>query len=133
MIRIVESAVPRSRNQKSDTHATARELVIHPRLAVLNSIRTWAAEHPLDANDLAAMDRVFALLAEARDGPNLDLVMRAARHRVVAQSPTAAPPLASRLMASTQVIKRAARLDLRAGPQVGGRTPSRRDRRRPVR
>ena len=51
-----------------------------------NSIRTWAAEHPLDANDLAAMDRVFALLAEARDGPNLDLVMRAARHRVVAQA-----------------------------------------------
>ena len=86
MIRIMESAVPRSRNQKSDTHATARELVIHPRLAVLNSIRMWAAEHPLDANDLAAMDRVFALLAEARDGPNLDLVMRAARHRVVAQA-----------------------------------------------
>jgi len=46
----------------------------------------WAAEHPLDANDLAAMDRVIAVLAAASDGPNLDLVMRAARRRVIVQA-----------------------------------------------
>ena len=59
---------------------------MEPRVAVLRALRTWAAEFPIDANDLAAMDRVFATLATADRGPDLDLVMRAARRRVIVQA-----------------------------------------------
>jgi len=77
---------PRNRHHNRDRPSTARALVLEPRIAVLRALRMWAAEHPLDANDLAAMDRVIAVLAAASDGPNLDLVMRAARRRVIVQA-----------------------------------------------
>lgn len=77
---------PPNRHHDGDTQATARALVLEPRFAVLRALRTWASQHPLDPNDLEAMDRVFATLAAAEQGPNLDLVMRAARRRVIVQA-----------------------------------------------
>jgi len=80
-------APPASSNQLHDTsrHATARALVSEPRRAVLRAVRTWAAGHSCNGDDLAAMDRVFAALAAAEHGPSFDLAMRAARRRVIAQ------------------------------------------------
>ncbi|MDE2901906.1 MAG: hypothetical protein OXP73_02635 [Chloroflexota bacterium] len=79
------TAPPAPSNQLHETsgHATARALALAPRRAVLREVRTWAAGHPCDVDDLAAMDRVFAALAEAEHGPNFDLAMRAARRRVI--------------------------------------------------
>ena len=37
----------------------------------------------MDPSDLATLDRVFDTLAAAEDGPDLDLVMRATRRRVI--------------------------------------------------
>ena len=63
--------------------STARALTLEPRRALLQALRAWAAEHDVDASDLATLDRVFDTLAAAEDGPDLDLVMRAARRRVI--------------------------------------------------
>lgn len=60
--------------------------MLEPRRAVLRTLRTWATEQEFDADDLAAMDRVLAGLAAAQDGPDLDLVMRTARRRVIVQA-----------------------------------------------
>ncbi|MYD93386.1 MAG: hypothetical protein F4Y02_06790 [Chloroflexi bacterium] len=69
--------------------------MLEPRHAVLRSVRTWATEQEFDASDLAALDRVLAGLAAAEDGPDLDLVMRTARRRVIVQArhrPGHSPP-----------------------------------------
>lgn len=66
--------------------STAWALMHEPRRAVLRSLRTWAAGQELDVGDLAAMDRVFSALSAAEDGPDLDLVMRTARRRVIVQA-----------------------------------------------
>lgn len=81
------TAPPAPSNQRHDTsgHATARALVLEPRRAVLRAVREWAVGHPCERDDLAALDRVFAILATAERGPSFDLAMRAARRRVVVQ------------------------------------------------
>ena len=66
--------------------STAQALTLEPRRAVLQALRTWAAEQNLDAGDLAALDRVVATLASAEDGPDLDLAMRTARRRVIVRA-----------------------------------------------
>lgn len=86
LLRTTTPPGPRNRNHDRHTQTTARALVLEPRVAVLRALRTWAAEHPISATDLAAMDRVFALLAAADHGPNLDLVMRDARRRVIGRA-----------------------------------------------
>ena len=68
------------------TRSTARALMHEPRRAVLQSLRTWAAGQEFEPSDLAALDRVLAGLAAAEDGPDLDLVMRTARRRVIVQA-----------------------------------------------
>lgn len=60
--------------------------MLEPRRAVLQTLRTWATEQEFDAGDLAALDRVLAGLAAVEDGPDLDLVMRTARRRVIVQA-----------------------------------------------
>ena len=82
------TAPPAPSNQLHDTsgHATALALVQEPRRAVLRAVRRWAAGHPCDGDDLAAIDRVFATLATAEHGPDFDLVMRAARCRTIGQA-----------------------------------------------
>ena len=82
------SAPPAPSNRRHDTsgHATARALVLEPRRAVLRAVREWATGLPCDGDDLAALDRVFAILATAERGPSFDLAMRAARRRVVVQA-----------------------------------------------
>lgn len=66
--------------------STARALTLEPRRAVLQALRRWAAEQDVHESDLAALDRVFAMLASVEDGPDLDLAMRAARRRVIDQA-----------------------------------------------
>ena len=66
--------------------STARTLALEPRRAVLRSLQAWAERLKLDAADLAAMDRILATLATADNGPDFDLVMRAARRRVIVQA-----------------------------------------------
>lgn len=70
----------------STQRSAARALMLEPRLAVLLALRAWATEQEFDAGDLAALDRVLAGLAAAEDGPDLDLVMRTARRRVIVQA-----------------------------------------------
>ena len=69
-----------------DRRSIAKALALEPRRAVLRSVRSWATEQAFDAGDLAALDRVLAGLAAAEDGPDLDLVMRTARRRVIVQA-----------------------------------------------
>ena len=66
--------------------STARALTLEPRRAVLQALRAWARGQEVNAADLAALDRVLTTLAAAEDGPDLDLVMRAARRRVIVQA-----------------------------------------------
>ncbi len=70
----------------STQRSAARALMLEPRRAVLQALRAWATEQEFDAGDLAALDRVLAGLAAAEDGPDLDLVMRTARRRVIVQA-----------------------------------------------
>ena len=66
--------------------STARALTLEPRRAVLRALRAWARGQEVNAADLAALDRVLTTLAAAEDVPDLDLVMRAARRRVIVQA-----------------------------------------------
>ena len=95
MVSTMAPPAPRNRHHTKDRQSTARALVLEPRLAVLRALRAWAAEHPIDTNDLAAVDRVFAMLAAADHGPSLDLVMRDARRRVIVQARQRRRPVAS--------------------------------------
>lgn len=81
-------APPATPEQKhhSDGRSTARALVLEPRRAVLRALRTWAKDQAIDPGDLAAWDRVLTTLAMGEHGPDLDLVMRAARRRVIVQA-----------------------------------------------
>ncbi len=73
-------------NLHSDAPSTARALVQEPRRAVLRALSTWAADQSIDSGDLAAFNRALTILAAAEQGPNFDLVMRAARRRVISQA-----------------------------------------------
>ena len=81
-------ATPDEMNHSGRT-STARALTLEPRRAVLRALRAmraWARGQEVNAADLAALDRVLTTLAAAEAGPNLDLVMRAARRRVIVQA-----------------------------------------------
>ena len=78
-------ATPDEMNHSGRT-STARALTLEPRRAVLQALRAWARGQEVNAADLAALDRVLTTLAAAEDGPDLDLVMRAARRRVIVQA-----------------------------------------------
>ena len=78
-------ATPDEMNHSGRT-STARALTLEPRRAVLRALRAWARGQEVNAADLAALDRVLTTLAAAEDGPDLDLVMRAARRRVIVQA-----------------------------------------------
>ena len=78
-------ATPDEMNHSGRT-STARALTLEPRRAVLRALRAWAREQEVNAADLAALDRVLTALAAAEDGPDLDLVMRAARRRVIVRA-----------------------------------------------
>ncbi len=86
MIRTMEFPATPDLMYDSAQRSTARALMLEPRRAVLQALRAWATEHEFDAGDLAAIDRVLAGLAAAEDGPDLDLVMRTVRRRVIVQA-----------------------------------------------
>lgn len=81
----VPPATPQQ-NLDSDVPSTARALVQEPRRAVLRALYTWAADQSIDSGDLAAFHRALTALAVAEQGPDFDLVMRAARRRVISQA-----------------------------------------------
>lgn len=66
--------------------STARALVLEPRRAILGALRAWAQDQAIDSGDLAVLERVLKTLAAAEHGPDFDLVMRAARRRVMVQA-----------------------------------------------
>jgi len=74
------------RTHHGDERSTARALTLEPRRAILRALHTWAADQAIDSGDLAAFNRALMSLAEAEQGPDLDLVMRAARRRVIDQA-----------------------------------------------
>ena len=86
MIGTTSPPATRQQNIHRDAPSTARALVLEPRRAVLRALHTWAADQSIDSGDLAAFDRTLMALAAAEQGPNLDLVMRAARRRVISQA-----------------------------------------------
>ena len=76
--------VPSRRESSADrTSALASRLAREPQLAALEAVAEWAEKQGVPPRSVDGLRDVIAVFAADPGAPNLDLVMRARRRRIV--------------------------------------------------
>ena len=78
-----ERARSRRETSADRTSALASRLAREPQIAALEAVAEWAEQQGVPPRSVDGMRDVIAVFAADSDAPNLDLVMRARRCRIV--------------------------------------------------